>query len=138
LPPSLPPAGPPPLEAAPDTPPPLPGLSGAEPVEELPEAQPAPLDLLESRAKATLHVLCPSGHTLEVTRDMLGNEAMCPQCQKKFLLRVSRSLEYQWKKAQTIARKEKKLGQIWLSVAIVAAVLVVAALVTLLMSGTGH
>ena len=48
-----------------------------------------------------------------------------------------RSLEYQRKKAQRIASKERKMGQIWLSVAIVAAVLVVAALIVLLMS-PGH
>ena len=91
VPPTL--AAPPPLPAAADFP-------VVPPVEELPEAQPAPLFEVETEVKTTFHVLCPSGHKLEVTRDMLGKEAMCPYCQKQFMVQVGRSLEFQRKRAQ--------------------------------------
>jgi hypothetical protein len=113
----------------------MPGFfGGPPPAEQLPEAEPAPLDVAEEPAEPLFHIPCPSGHRLELTRDMLGKEAICPYCQKPFMLNVERSVEYQQQRAQRVAKEEMKLGRIWLNAAIVAAVLVVAALLILLYS----
>ncbi len=69
-----------------------------------------------------LHIPCPSGHILEVTRDFLGEEAVCPQCQKEFVLRFEKSLEYQKEKMQRDTLRDTKMAKAWLMWSIAAAV----------------
>ena len=88
--------------------------------------------MVEVQAEVPLHIPCPSGHTLEVTRDVLGKEVMCPFCRKRFLPVWERSLEYLRQRAQIRVREENQLGRIWLSGAIVAAIVVLAALIALI------
>ncbi len=129
---------PPPLVAPQIEPalPPLPGRRPApaddQPADDLLEAEAAPLDVVEVQAEVPLHIPCPSGHTLEVTRDVLGKEVMCPFCRKRFLPVWERSLEYLRQRAQIRVREENQLGRIWLSGAIVAAIVVLAALIALI------
>ncbi len=67
---------------------------GDRPGGELLEAEAAPLDVAEVQAEVPLHIPCPSGHVLEVTRDILDQEVMCPYCRKRFLPQWEKSLEY--------------------------------------------
>ena len=98
-----------------------------QPAEGLLEAEAAPLDVAEVQAEVPLHIPCPAGHILEVTRDVLGKEVLCPFCRKRFLPLWERSLEYRRQKAQIRIREENQLGRVWLTMAIVAAVAVLVA-----------
>jgi len=82
---------------------------------------------------SVVHILCPSGHSLETPRDMLGQEAMCPFCQAQFRLRLQDSVEYKRQRAEEEERRERQLGQTWLRWSIAVAVAVVAAVVMLIM-----
>lgn len=75
-----------------------------------------------SATVSRLHIPCPSGHILEVTRDMLGEEAICPQCQLEFVLRFEKSLEYQKEKEQRETLQAAKVAKAWLMWSIAAAV----------------
>jgi hypothetical protein len=130
---------------APRNAPPLPPLPEApraaaddQPPGGLREAEAAPLDVNEIQTEVPLHIPCPSGHTLEVTRDVLGKEVMCPYCRKRFLPLWERSLEYRRQKAQIRVREENQLGRIWLSGAIVAAIVVLAAVIAMIVSIAGQ
>lgn len=85
------------------------------PVMEAPEPPPEP---------ELLHIPCPNGHELETPLDMLEQEVLCPTCNAQFRLRKKDSREYKRKKAETEMIKEIKTGNLWLNIAIVAAVLV--------------
>jgi uncharacterized Zn-finger protein len=113
-----------------------PALPAAEPA--LPEAEAAPLDIEQIQTEVPLHIPCPAGHPLEVFRAMLGKEAVCPYCRKRFVLQLEQSLEYRQKQAKRQDRAERKMGLIWLSGAIVAAVLVVGGLIALIVMSAGH
>ena len=71
-----------------------------------------------------LHIPCPNGHELETPLDMLDQEVLCPTCNAQFRLRKKDSREYKRKKAEAEQIKEIKTGNLWFSIAIVAAVLV--------------
>jgi hypothetical protein len=62
----------------------------------------------------------------------LGKEVMCPFCRKQFLPLWERSVEYRRQRAQIRLRDENQLGRLWLSGAIVAAIVVLAALIVLI------
>jgi hypothetical protein len=137
--------GPPAAAAAP---PPLPfteSMASAEPAlppghpprDVLRQAAPAPLNVIEIQAAVPLHVPCPAGHTLEVTRDLLGKEVLCPYCRKRFLPVWEKSLEYRRQKAKERIREETQLGRMWLTGAIVAAIAVLALIITLIANIVG-
>jgi len=67
-----------------------------------------------------LHIPCPNGHELEVPLDMLGQRALCPQCNAEFRLRREKSVEY-------IRQQElldRKRAEFWFRLAIIAACVV--------------
>ena len=79
-----------------------------------------------------LHIPCPNGHILETPRDMLGQDAMCPYCQRQFRLRFEDSREYHQERDERRQRREQKLGKAWMNWAIAAAVVVVLGLIFLI------
>jgi hypothetical protein len=125
----------------------MPGLPEMPPTESaLPEAEesapaepaPAPkmavvVDAAEEIKPKQVHILCPSGHPLEVTREMLGSPAQCPLCGKQFRLRWENSLEYRQRRARQLESQDAKSGQVWLAWAILAAVGILGGLVLLAM-----
>jgi hypothetical protein len=143
------------LPAAPPVPSQLAAGPSLPPASALPEAQPAPeatqamppkkppapaspLDVAELEAEQPLHFCCPSGHTLQVPRAMLGKQVACPLCHEKLLLRPDGSLEYQQKRAQARAREETKVSQLWLSSAIAAAIIVIVVIVVIIATSGRH
>ena len=116
-----------------------PAMAPAEPPgEELAEAEPAPLNVIEMQAEVPLHVPCPSGHTLEVTRDILGQEVLCPYCRKRFLPLWEKSLEYRREKAKQRMREENQLGRLWLTLAIVATIMVLGIVIAVIAIAIHH
>jgi len=103
-------------------------LAAMEPPVASPAAAEAMAPVAEAPAEAAppevLHIPCPNGHELETPLDMLDQEVLCPQCHAQFLLRRKDSVEYKRKKHETEQIKEIKAGNLWLNIAIVAAVLV--------------
>lgn len=81
-----------------------------------------------------LHIPCPGGHILQVTRDLLGEEAICPQCQREFTLRYEKSLEYQKEKTQRETLQAAKFAKTWLTWAVAAAVGVLVLILILIYS----
>ena len=63
---------------------------------------------------------------------------LCPYCRKRFLPQREKSLEYRREQAQRQSREDDQLGRIWLSGAIVAAIVVVAALIALIAAIAGQ
>jgi hypothetical protein len=71
-----------------------------------------------------LHIPCPNGHELETPVDMLDQEVLCPQCNAQFKLKRTNSVEYKTKKELEEKLRLEKTGNLWLTWAIVAVVLV--------------
>ena len=71
-----------------------------------------------------LHIPCPNGHELETPEEMLEQEVLCPQCNAQFRLRRKDSVEFKRKKEQEDRIRLEKTGNLWLTWAIVAVVLV--------------
>lgn len=88
-----------------------------------------------TRPPDLLHIPCPKGHELEVPRDMLGQEVLCPQCESQFQLRERDSVEFKRKRDEEQARRDLRVGNAWLNWAIIIAVLVVLGLIILIASG---
>lgn len=85
-----------------------------------------------------LHSLCPMGHSLEINRDMIGQKAMCPYCQKTFVITLERTVEYINKKMRTEELEDKKMAKFWFQWAIVAIVLAVIFIVVMIILGVSH
>jgi len=85
----------------------------------------------DAQQQRLLHIPCPEGHVLETPRDMLGQDAMCPFCQRQFRLRFEDSREYRQEKAERQARRDQKIGKAWMNWSIAAAVAVVLGLILL-------
>ena len=85
-----------------------------------------------AQERSLLHVPCPEGHILETPREMLGQDAMCPFCQRQFRLRFEDSREYRQERDERRERREQKLGKAWLNWSIAAAVVVVLGLIFLI------
>ena len=81
---------------------------------------------------ARLHCLCPTGHPLEINRDMIGQKAMCPYCQKTFVITLERTVEYINKKKRAEELEDKKMAKFWFQWAIVAIVLAVIFIVVMI------
>jgi len=77
-----------------------------------------------------LHIPCPNGHELEVPLDMIGQRAMCPHCGAEFRLRQEKSAEY-IRQQELIDRKR---GEFWFRLAIIAAGVVVAVLFIMILA----
>jgi len=83
-----------------------------------------------------LHIPCPKGHELEVPRDMLGQEVLCPHCGSQFLLKERDSIEAKRRHEEEQTRRDIRVGNAWLNWAIIIAVLVVLGLIILIASGS--
>jgi hypothetical protein len=94
----------------------------------LPDVPPEAFKMKRAAELEIVHVPCPSGHELETPREMLGQEALCPYCNKQFRLRLEKSLEYIKERAEEQRREDLKLGRKWLKITIVLTTLVVAGL----------
>ena len=77
-------------------------------------------------------ILCPNNHELQTPLDMIGQDAMCPQCSVQFRLRYEDSLEYREEKKKVQARRADEFGTSALKWAIVAAVIVVLGIITMI------
>jgi len=98
----------------------------------VPDALPESFELKKAADLEIVHIPCPSGHELETPREMLGQEALCPFCDKQFRLRLEKSVEYIKEQAEQERCEDLKLGRVWINVSIVLAALVVAVLSILL------
>ena len=78
-----------------------------------------------------LHIDCPNGHELEVPRDMLDQDALCPKCDVQFRLRETDSVEYQRKKKVEMETRERRVENAWLNWTIALGIIVVLFFVTL-------
>lgn len=83
---------------------------------------------------AVVHVLCPGGHELKTPIEMLGSEALCPLCQARFQLRYEDSRECREERARAQARREERLGRLWLTWAIVAAAVVLGGMILMILA----
>lgn len=79
-----------------------------------------------------LHIPCPKGHELEVPRDMLGQEVLCPHCSSQFLLKERDSIEAKRRRDEEQTRRDIRVGNAWLHWAIIIAVLVVLGLIIMI------
>jgi len=79
-----------------------------------------------------LHIPCPNGHELEVPREMLEQDALCPTCQLQFRLRAKDSIEHKRRQREAYERRQHKLGQAWLNWSVTIAVIVILGLLVLL------
>jgi hypothetical protein len=95
-------------------------------------APPAPATApAEESIPKTVRILCPNGHELHTPMDMIGMQAACPECKAEFLLRYEDSLEYIEAKRAERERREAAFNQAALKWAIVAAVVVFVAIITM-------
>jgi len=93
---------------------------------------PESFELKKAADLEIVHIPCPSGHELETPREMLGQEALCPYCNKQFRLRLEKSLEYLREQDEEQRREDLKLGRRWFKIAIVLTAIVVSGLAVLL------
>jgi hypothetical protein len=61
-----------------------------------------------------LRIPCPNGHILDVTRDMLDEEAICPFCEEQFELKERNSIEAIEKRAILSEKREEKQERMFL------------------------
>ena len=61
-----------------------------------------------------MRIPCPNGHILNVTSDMLDEEAKCPFCEEQFELKERNSLEAIEKREMLSEKREKKQEQLFL------------------------
>jgi hypothetical protein len=85
-----------------------------------------------AREEKRLQIRCPNGHVLPVTESLLGQRVVCPKCNECFLLTAEQSLEHRREADRRRQEEEALQARRWLTRAIAAAVLVVAALATLM------
>ena len=85
----------------------------------------------EMENKDELHIACPNGHVLVVTRDLLQEEAICPHCNAEFELVERNSVEAKQKRAIQAERRAEKTERVFLYWGIGVAVLVVGAIIGL-------
>lgn len=74
----------------------------------------------------TYHIPCPKGHVHEVQEDWLGREFVCsvPGCNAAFVLQASQSVEFRREQHRRQEEADERRARIWLTRAIVAAVLI--------------
>ena len=69
-------------------------------------------------------VICPNGCELETPMEMIGTDAMCPQCNAQFRLRYEDTLEYKQERAEEKERREHAFSENALKWAIALAVII--------------
>ena len=99
----------------------------------IPDVEPESFDMKKAGDLEIVHIPCPSGHELETPREMLGQEALCPYCNKQFRLRLEKSLEYIREEAEKQRREDLKLSRTWIKISIVLTTLVVLGLAVILL-----
>ncbi|MBR0237443.1 MAG: hypothetical protein IJQ39_05090 [Thermoguttaceae bacterium] len=95
------------------------------------------MDIGDPDEDERLHCLCPTGHSLDIDRNMIGQKAMCPYCQKTFVITLERTVEYINKKRRSEELEDKKTAKLlfqWAIVAIVLAVIFIAVMIALTLS----
>lgn len=81
-----------------------------------------------------LHIPCPSGHILDVPKEMLGEKAVCPFCRKQFTLKFEKSLEHRREVEKREERIVKKKGKAWFYWSVIALVVTVIGVIALIFS----
>lgn len=95
------------------------------------------MDIGDPDEDERLHCLCPTGHPLDIDRNMIGQKAMCPYCQKTFVITLERTVEYINKKKRAEELEDKKTAKLlfqWAIVAIVLAVIFIVVMIALTLS----
>ena len=95
------------------------------------------MDIGDPDEDERLHCLCPTGHPLDIDRNMIGQKAMCPYCQKTFVITLERTVEYINKKKRAEELEDKKTAKLlfqWAIVAIVLAVFFIVVMIALTLS----
>ena len=96
------------------------------------ESEPRPaFDPQKAREPDVMHIPCPKGHELEVPRDMLGQDVMCPHCESQFRLREKDSIEFKKRVEEEQHRREMRASSAWLQWTIILAVIGVLGLIML-------
>ena len=95
---------------------------------EAPQKKPSPIGLDEP---TLYHIRCKCGFMMEVPLEMLGTEAMCPECEHPQRLDLRRTVEQQRKTEFESIQEQNRLGKFWLNTAIVIATLVVVGIILL-------
>lgn len=80
----------------------------------------------------SLHIPCPRGHVLKVTRAMLGQRVVCPKCNEFFILSAEASVERRRELKRLRNEEDSRRARLWLARALWAAALVVASLASLI------
>jgi hypothetical protein len=86
-----------------------------------------------TKHESLLHIRCPNGHELEVPLEMIGHRAACPHCGAQFRLRREDSVEFLHQ--QEII--DRRRGNTWFQVAIIATSFVVMLLLVMLILMVG-
>ena len=94
-------------------------------------AVPSVADPVVDDAPELLHIDCPNGHELEVPREMLNQDALCPKCEVQFRLRESDSVEYQRKRQVEMETRERRIENAWLNWTIALGIFVVLFLIVI-------
>ncbi len=96
-------------------------------------SQPQPQKPAVEQPAPLLHIPCPNGHELEVPREMLDEDVLCPHCQAEFHLRERDSIEYKHKRQLQEEQRLARMNKLWFGGAIAIAVVVVLFLVVLIL-----
>lgn len=81
-----------------------------------------------------LHLECRCGQLLQATRDLMGQDLVCPNCGREFTARYDHTLEAEQEYEEKEERKIRKSAKLWLNWAIVFAVLAVFGIILLFTS----
>jgi hypothetical protein len=87
---------------------------------------------VEDDANRVVRILCPNDHELHTPMDMVGTDAMCPQCGVQFRLRYEDSIEYKEQRKAAQQRREQKFAKTALNWAIVASVVIALAIIVMI------
>ena len=98
-----------------------------------PQPQPQPQKPAVEQPPPLLHIPCPNGHELEVPREMLDEDVMCPHCKAEFHLRERDSIEYKRKRQMQEEQRLARMNKLWFNGAIAIAVLIVLFLLALIL-----
>lgn len=71
-----------------------------------------------------VHIGCPQGHELITPLDTMGQEVLCPHCGEQFTMRYEDTWEYKTERQRKEDARQHKLGQQWLTWAVIVGVLV--------------
>jgi hypothetical protein len=112
---------------------PAPAAAPAAPAEPAPAvAEPVAEKPATPEEPRVVRILCPNSHELHTPMDMIGQEALCPECGAQFRLRYEDSLEYAEERRAAQARRDEAFNKGALKWSIVAAVVVVLALIVMI------